>query len=346
MEPYRIFLSYSHEDLQIAEKVAGVLEGLSLRPIWDKHIRPGTAFTDAIKGLIAHAHVFMPLITGSSRKRPWVHQETGYAMALNIPVLPIAVGNALGGEMIAQLQAIHVNKDLSDLEQRLGAIDFEHVVTPSPDKPLAMVEVADWPEQRVELIARYADRVWEIGGPNRVCQRGGLSSFSIPDTDIDDPFWKERDGDYPRSDYYHHLLRQERRALERHARDAGCDLLIDPTTEPSGGQRSRGARLRSLFAFLQSMPDDKIRIICSPRARDANHTIVGDWFVAESRFRLPGQGWRHTVFSWHAPTALHARDEFNQLLESLLSDEGHADGGSRRAAIEKVEAEIVGLSDR
>lgn len=340
---FRVFLSYSHSDRGLADGVAEALRQVNLEPIYDRHIRPGTAFTDSIKGLIAHAHIFMPLITEHARERPWVHQETGYAMALNIPVLPLAIGQ-LPGEMISQLQAVQVKPDLSDLPERLREINWEHIVMPPPSRSLAMVEVADWPEKRVEFMALYASRVLELGHHERVRQRGGLSSFSIPDADIEDPIWKARDGRFPRSDYYHHWLRQERQMLERHAREAGCDLLIDPTVETSGlADESRRVRLECVLAFLNSVSDDQVRIVCSPRARDANITIVGDWFIAESRLRLPGQGWRQTVFSWHAPTVVKAMRQFSQTFDALLRNDALTQENSRKAAIARIEAVLVQL---
>jgi hypothetical protein len=210
MHRFRVFLSYLHEDRELARQVVNVLEAMGLEPVWDRDIHPGSPFTDAIKGLIAHAHVFMPLVTENSQKPPWVHQETGYAMALDIPVLPLAVGN-LPGEMIAQLQAIRVEPDLSDLEQRLREVNVEEVVFPPPQRSRAIVQVADWPETRAELMARSADRVAQLGQYCYLRQRGALSSFSIPDRHIDDPVWDAREGDRKRSPYYRSLLRQERR---------------------------------------------------------------------------------------------------------------------------------------
>ena len=353
MDPFRVFVSYSHEDRELAELVTEILKKKGLIPIWDKNIRPGTAFTGAIKGLIAHAHIFMPLITENSRQRPWVHQETGYAMALNIPVLPVAVGN-LPGEMIAELQAINVlEPDLSDLEGKLSAINLNHVVIPPPARPGSIVEVADWPEKRVEMMAQYANRVIELGYCGRVRQRGGLSSFSIPDKEIDDPIWSIRDGANRRSDYYHYCLRQERLSLERHARHCGCDLLIDPTVETTGKfPEARKVRLESLLEFLESIPDDQVRVVCSLRARDANITLVGDWFIAESRLRHPVEGWRQTIFNWHSPTVLQWVHQFDQLFDSMLREYSPGPNSSRQKAIkilqraiESLDKEICGKPD-
>lgn len=88
---YRIFISYSHKDKDRAEKLAKTLKENGLNPIYDKHFEGGFGFTDQIKKFIAHAHVFVPLITKSSSQRGWVHQEIGYAAALNVPIMPIMI---------------------------------------------------------------------------------------------------------------------------------------------------------------------------------------------------------------------------------------------------------------
>src|ERR1700687_1772072 len=112
---YRVFVSYSHEDVREFTKLKRALEHRKLCVLSDRNIGAGTPFTDAIKGLIAHAHLFIPLITKNAQRKPWVHQETGFAMARNIPILPIVLKNArMPAEMIAQLQAIKVRDSLSD----------------------------------------------------------------------------------------------------------------------------------------------------------------------------------------------------------------------------------------
>jgi hypothetical protein len=280
-------------------------------------------FTDGIKSNIANAHVFMPLITENSQKRPWVHQETGYAMGINVPVLPVAVGD-LPGEMIAQLQAIAVNTDLSDFVDRLQQVNLEQVVFPPPPQPLSMFEVAEWPETRAELMSRHVERLRDLAKFGRVRHRGSLSSFSLPDRDINHPIWDLRDGIHPRTDYSRHLLRRERQGLEQHARACGCSLLIDPTLDVFNqvGPHVRRARLETLREFLSSMTDDKIRIVMSPRARAGNLIIVGDWFAAESQVPRAGQGYRQTVFSCHAPTVLRLIRRFDQEFEELYASNG------------------------
>lgn len=317
----RVFLSYSHEDQELARQIVDLLERLGLVVLYDKMIRPGSAFSDEIKGMITHAHIFMPLITENARSRPWVHQEIGYAQALNIPVLPISTGDQ-PGEMIASYQAIRFHPEkIPDLGEELVALDLDNFVKPKPAPLRSLIEIADWPEKRAELMGHAARRVLEMGHRGQLLQRAGLSSFCIPDVDIEDRVWKDRDGRNPRSDFYHHCLRAERHHLEIHARARGCDLLIDPEESVTGGTaQAKRVRLDSLINFLESVQEGEpaVRVVCSPIAKQANTTIIGEWVSAETRFRLPGEGWRQTVFNWHAPTVRLAREKFQILFDSLL----------------------------
>jgi hypothetical protein len=111
MGNYRVFISYSHEDRQMVEKVVQVLKQNGLTVLWDENFAFGHGFHEQIKNFISHAHVFMPIITRTSSQRGWVHQEIGYAMALNVPVLPVTK-DQLPGEMLQQLHAVSLSDDL------------------------------------------------------------------------------------------------------------------------------------------------------------------------------------------------------------------------------------------
>lgn len=363
MHSFRVFISYSHEDRKLALQVNDVLRGMGLGPVWDKDIRPGTPFSDAIKGLIANAHLFMPLITENSQSRPWVHQETGYAMAINIPVLPVAFGN-LPGEMISQLQAISVRLksadelDQADLAEQLTTINIESLVLSPSGKSVAIVEVADYPEERTEMMARYANRVAELRSYAHLRQRGALSSFSIPNRVLSDPIWKLREGSSPRSQFYRNLQRNERIALEQHARREGCSLMLNPEIDMSkmskGGPVLMRARLSTLLEFLESMTDDKARVVIRRRTQEidiggwvhrGNLTIVGDWFFAESQAVRRGQEYRQTVFNWHAPTVLKELRKFDEEFDEFYRLSGLDPMSSRKAAIAKIEEVIAGLPE-
>ena len=266
-------------------------------------------------------------------------------MALNIPVLPIAV-NTLPAEMISQLQAVSISDDGSDLSKQISHVNFEQIVLPPPPRLHSTTEIADWPETRTELMARYANHIIELGASGKVRQRGALSSFCIPNKDLDDEIWKLREGDRPRSPYYLSLLGKERRALETHARNSGCKLMIDPTIDFSDlGPTVTKARLTPLLEFLESMPDEKLQIVITSRAREGNLTIVGDWFVAESLTPRTGLGYKQTIFSWHAPTVLRWMRRFDQEFNSLTERSNLQGISSRQLAIDTIKEIISRLPE-
>jgi hypothetical protein len=350
--PFRIFISYSHEDKQLALIASEALSNLGYHPLWDSHIHPGTAFSDAIKGLIHHAHIFMPLITESAAQRPWVHQETGYAMALSIPILPVSV-DEVPGQMTADLLALVVKNDFADFKEKISALDLEKLVLGNLKPAFSNIEVSDWAENRTEMLVQHANRVLELKSFGRVRQRASLSSFSIPDKDPSHSIWDQREGNVPRSPFYRNLLRNERRALEAHARTAGCDLIIDPEfCLERNGVAATHTRLCILTQFLESMPDEveqapkrqapKVRVALSPQARSGNLTIIGDWFSAESVSPRPGEGHRQTVFNWHAPSVLHVLRQFDEEFSDLMRESGVQPENSRQHAIDRIRQILAG----
>jgi len=327
--PYRVFISYAHEDQPVVEKIAKILECIKLKPIWDRDIHPGAPFTDAIKEMIARSHIFVPIITEHSQTRPWVHQETGYAQALNLPILPVAViyasdstqSKKVPSEMIAQLQAITVqSNDLDKLADYLLDLNLEELVNPLPRRPDAIVQIADWPETRTELMIRHINWVTAVGGYQPVRMLGAFTSFAIPDKDVSDSIWDERDS---RSLYHRTLLREERRLLERHVRACDCKMVLEPFSTPLSqeGKHPRAARYTILRDFFASLPHEKLKIIVSPKARSGNTIILGDYFVAESISPRPG-GYLQTVFNSHPPTVIERIRRFDQVFDELYPTEG------------------------
>ena len=311
----------------------------------DRNIGAGTPFTDAIKGFISHAHLFVPLITKNAQNKPWVHQETGFPMARNIPILPIVLKDAdMPTSMIAQLQAIEVDDELSNLEVQLPRTLVETLVLSRPASPTEMMQIAEWPEQRTLWLAEYAKRVRDLGHAGLFRQRGALSSFCIPDADISDTAWQEREGDRRRSDYYHHLQREERRALEWHAMKAGCRLILDTSLRfKNRGLQQTVARLETLLAFLESAKDFKVEVVLSPQAREGSLTLVGDWFVAESMVPRPG-GYLQTVFNWHAPTVSRWVQRFDEQFRDICQRQNLDPASSREFAISKIRQTICDYS--
>lgn len=335
METYRVFISYSHTDMELVKGIVKILESKNLKPMWDKNFAYGYGFHEQIQHFIAHAHVFLPVITADSSKRGWVHQEIGYAMALNIPVLPVVV-DALAGEMIQMLQAVVINRDLSNADELLRRESFDNLVANYSDFSHGLFQCADLAEERALMMARYANNVERLGEYDCVRQRGGLSSFHIPNKGLSDPVWLDRyDGD-KKSDFHCKSQYNERLALEKHARKAGCRLIINPAIiQKNFKPLGQVARIKTMVEFLESMPDEKVWIaINNDMGMQESITMVGDWFAAESVSRSIKGGYRQTNFTRHAPSMKSRVYMFDQEIQELIGKNGWTPENSRLKAIE------------
>ena len=312
------------------ENAVKVLEENGYNPLCDKNIIGGKPFTDEIKKMIAHAHIFLPLLTENSSLRPWVHQETGYALAMNIPILPVAVGS-VPGEMTAQLNAVTVCEDFSDFPQKVSPYDMENLVTNNPSAEITNLWVSAWAEERTKLLGDYAAWVSNLHFSGRVRQRAALSSFSIPDADLGEEIWRQRDGNVVYSQYYHSLQRIERQTLQVHAEKSGCDLLIDPDfCLERHGIEATMARLKILLEFLKDKREvNDVRVVISEKAHQANLTFIGDWFSAESVSPKVGESHSRTIFCRHAPTVLSQMRSFDDQFNKLLSQQVSSPEASR-----------------
>lgn len=314
----RVFVSYSSDEFELAARLVTAIEARGLFPLWSKNIQPSDHFNNEIKELIKRAHIFAPLLTKKSMKRPWVHQETGYAMAVNIPIIPITVG-VLPDQMIAPIEAIRLETDFSDLDEQLANTDFDRIVSGSLLHRTATIEVAEWPDRRTELIAESAKRVLHFGEHGMLRQRGTLSSFSLPDRNPNDPIWDAREGTKRRPHSYRERQRNERSTLEEHVRVAGCRVIFHPRTVKRRDPAAMPPRLGLIIEFLESVlkepqvKDRPIEFLWSPQEINHNLIVVGNWFSAESR--VPRDGYEQTLFEWHAPRVRRALQEFDDEFE-------------------------------
>ena len=132
----------------------------------------------------------MPIITAESSKRGWVHQEIGYAMALNIPVLPVTTENLDPDGMLQFIHAVKIDAKAANMEQFLNILTFQTLLSKSKTVPL--FQCAHLPEERTKMITEYAKKITDMDRFGMVRQKGGLSSFHIPDECILNPVWSDR----------------------------------------------------------------------------------------------------------------------------------------------------------
>ncbi len=346
-ERYRVFISYSHDDAPRVAKLEEILRENGLCPMRDQNFAFGCGFHEQIKTFIAHAHVFLPVITAASSRRGWVHQEIGYAMAQNVPVLPVTVGT-LPGEMLQTLHSVTIgesDEDLVGLKQVLTFDVFDNLVNRYRDSRHASYRTAEFTEDRAIMFAEYANSVLDLRQAGRVRQKGALSSFHVPCNIITDAVWSERYGKKPKSWFHRRVLREERLALTKHQQKSGCRLIIKPSLKyPAFGRSARLVRLRSLVAFLEDTTDELAQVALNEEmSAEENVTIVGDWFAAESVSARIGHGYRQTIFTCHAPSMRSRIELFDQEFHEQLALTGWQPETSRLSAIKYLQHLIAEL---
>jgi hypothetical protein len=336
---YIVFVSYSHRDREKVENIVRALQENSLRPMWDENFSYGSGFHDQIKKFIACSHIFMPFITSESSTRGWVHQEIGYAMALNIPVLPITL-DQIPGEMLQHLLAVSYTDNMEDLKTRLAIGAFEKLVNKAQKTSRPQYDCAELPEDRTDVMVEYATMVLDLGYDGLVRQKGGLSSFHIPDKLIQHPAWQDRYGDHYRANRCR-MQRQERQVLEKHALLAGCRLIVDPYIDYSYyGPQAKEARLSELIEFLNISSANIEIVAVRPRRGEDHLTIVGDWFSAHAITANIVEGIQHTIFTRHAPSIESMIEIFDEEFNDHLIDMEIAPENSKKVALEILGREL------
>ncbi|MFO1045284.1 MAG: toll/interleukin-1 receptor domain-containing protein [Planctomycetaceae bacterium] len=355
--PYRVFVSYSHQDVNLVHVIVQYLVDVcGVEVIWDQTFAYGRGFHEQIRDFIAHSHVFLPVITPSSKERGWVHQEIGYAMAMNIPVLPIAIG-ATPEQMISMVHSImiepptqkasvqdekahdqdeKVHENIADAfsnpveswvwKGMIAALDkrkLDFLVERSSCSSLARYQCGDYQEERSMLMVRHSNTAFDIMlRGHLVRQLGGLSSFHIPDAEPTSEIWKIRYGMRDRTEFDRKLQRAERTSLEQHFREAGCMLLVNPYyVYESSGPRAYAVRLLSLYQFLKSTTKGSVVVILSSKVGvHESVTIVGDVFAAMAIAGSSRNGYKQTVFTTHAPSMKSRHIHFDgRLMECLVA---------------------------
>ncbi|MGC1375319.1 MAG: toll/interleukin-1 receptor domain-containing protein [Anaerolineales bacterium] len=112
---YDIFLSYSHQDEEKAQKLDDFLSrGKKLRVFRSKKdIQPGVTWEDDIQEALKNSKMLCILATPNSLGSEWVTTEWGAAWALKIPILPILLRCSM--------------RDLPDRLKAHQAIDFDEM---------------------------------------------------------------------------------------------------------------------------------------------------------------------------------------------------------------------------
>jgi hypothetical protein len=314
---YRAFVSYSHRDRRCAQAVVHQLGKLGLYAVFDDNVDPSKQFTGAIQDLIATSHVFVPVITNNANASDWVLHEVGFALGQNVPVLPIAA-RALPTGMIAGVQCLKVQSfERQHLSRILTRERVERILRDSCNRSLAVYQCVNEPQQRTPRLLEYLARA----APGRIRHLAAFSSFSLPKVAGNDPVWSRIARDVARFPEGANAFRQERAELEQIARAHTCDLIVCPTASVLAtiGKSGSLARLEILTEFLESMPDESIRVVVDVTQNPGNLLIVGDSFLVEAVAGDRMGTYRQSVFTRHAPTVLQRCADFDAEFKLMLS---------------------------
>lgn len=337
----RVFISYSRKDIKLVEKLVSNLEHEGIMVLWTKKLATGSGFPEQLKVFIEHAHVFIPVITKSSSTRGWVHQEIGYAMALHIPVFPVLIGKVKPVGMIESIQAVKLNDDEKVRRKQLN-YNILSALLKEESMP-ALYQRAAVVEERAALMKQYSDKISSMNKFGIVRQKGGLSSFHIPDKHIGHQVWTDRYSPETRSENHKELQLGERKSLQQHADKGGCKLIINPAYALEGRSTlAAKTRIKTMIDFLESIPDEKIIVAIQKRKTSIESlTMVGDWFLAESVSFKNGDGFTNTFFTRNASEITKRIETFDEELDDLLGQLGWTKDKSREKAIEELKKLII-----
>lgn len=331
----RIFIGYHHDDIQLAEKIATIITEAGMIPLWSKKISLGKGFDPYIKFFIECAHAFIPVLTENISI--WVNHEIGYAMAHHVPFYPVMTTKTLPKGMIETIHAISIPTEYEALRKILIRDVFSKIQHDTI--PRSVYTRAQFVEDRASMMKEYADILRQIEVSGIVRQKGGLSSFHIPNVPIHDRRWINRYLPEARGNYHKEKQLGERVALQNHATVAGCRLIINPFYAIEGrSPLAAKTRLQELIDFFTMMPDDKVIVAIQKQpVGKESLTIVGDWFLAESVSFRDGDGFTNTFFTRNAFEITKRIEEFDYELTTLLRDANWTETDSKKKAIVELE---------
>lgn len=98
----RFFISHSHVDKLIAAELKEHLESLGAQAfVAHEDIEPTQPWQDEMRHALDSMNVLVALLTKDFKKSKWTDQEVGYAIASEVPVMPVRIDTSPYGFMSA-----------------------------------------------------------------------------------------------------------------------------------------------------------------------------------------------------------------------------------------------------
>jgi len=117
--PPEVFISYAHEDAELARAFAAGLEAHGLR-VWidENELLPGDSIIEQISGAVAGIDFFCALVSEASRESRWCQKELSLAITKRLGgedavVMPLRVGGVRMPDSLVDV--LYVNLDPTDV---------------------------------------------------------------------------------------------------------------------------------------------------------------------------------------------------------------------------------------
>jgi len=118
----RIFISYTHSDSRVAQKITNELESLGMKPWIDsREIGPGQSFLERMNEGIAEASYILVLFSKDSHASRWVSREWMSALANKDTLLiPIILDDTPLPPLIRDIRYIDLRADVNEGVREVG----------------------------------------------------------------------------------------------------------------------------------------------------------------------------------------------------------------------------------
>jgi len=311
----RVFISYSHKHEHLmAGFLTQALENQGFDVLYDRRIYGGSKIVEEIRQYILDSHAVVLILSNNSVESPWVNQELGFALAHNIPIIPIQAGSS-------ELKPFGMLSETKPLELKLIDLkDFDPCIKKlkkniyeSVDKAKAKTrrpEVIESKNDRAERIIKEFDRLNNIldnnnGNENRhklkLYKRTSVSIFSVK-------------GDLKKETHRYHddywnLLINQRETIERFVNKSDVEevrLHLCPRAHIFEEQTNR---IENLIDFLEECNTNKNKLELKNKLKlklqkhnDINVVAVDNHFVFEGLRPGPDNEYLYTLY-WSYPSS-------------------------------------------
>jgi hypothetical protein len=80
--PYKVFISHSYQDRDLAEKVADIVRSKGAQ-VLEMSFEPGEQFSAKVAERLGQSNEMIIIVTSDSARNPWLHWEIGLAAGLD-----------------------------------------------------------------------------------------------------------------------------------------------------------------------------------------------------------------------------------------------------------------------